>query len=191
MQQPPRLPARFAAAIVGAACACGGAAATGRAPDAPLPAYRGHAVELFDDTIEPRAVGFELERTAAPRADALLRERTQVGDAVLRGRVTTVTSKDEDKGRTWQVGLHVIHRLAGKTPVGDDVTVELGPGSPSAGILRSWEGRLIGKSFILFVREFAREGSAGDSDLHFHLVRDGEEEAAAVRAAYADSSQAR
>ncbi|HZU82308.1 MAG TPA: hypothetical protein VE987_05305 [Polyangiaceae bacterium] len=171
----------LAAAIV--QCACGGPETPARAPGRPVPAYEGHEAELFDDTLDPKAVGYELEHPSDPMTDALLRERTQVGDAVVRARVTTVTSKDEDKGLTWQIGLHTIERLAGTGPLANDFTVELGPRSPSAGIVRAWEGRLIGMRFITFVREFERPGSPGDTDLHFHLAPDRKEEAAAIRAA--------
>src|SRR6202034_3741291 len=57
----------------------------------PLPSYVGHAAELFDDGIEPRAVGLDLEQVSDPRSDALLRERTQVSDAALRVRISTLT----------------------------------------------------------------------------------------------------
>lgn len=172
-----------------ALAACSGASVGAQGPGRPLPTYGGHETELFDDTLEPRALGYELEQRSTPMSDALLRERTQVGDAVIRGRVTTLTSKDEDKGRTWQIGLHTVSRLAGSGALPDDLVVELGPANPSAGLLRAWEGRLIGMTFVVFVREFARRGSPGDSDLHFHLASDGKEEAAAVRAAVAEPAQ--
>jgi hypothetical protein len=121
--------------------------------------------------------------------DNLLRERAQVGDAVVRGRVTTVTSKDEDRGRTWQISFHTIERLGGSGPLDTDFTVQVQPSGPAAGILRAIGPRLIGMTFVAFVREFAHpgalsDGGADDSDLHFHLAQDNRADAAAVRSAF-------
>jgi hypothetical protein len=169
------------AAMVGALTACG-ASTVRRA--GPPPTYGGHSVELFDDAIEPRAVGYELDRALPPMNDKLLRERAQVGDAVVRARVTTVTSKDEDRGRSWQIALHSIEKLGGTGPLATDFTVHMDPHGPSAGIMRAFGGRLISMTFIAFVREFADPEAPGESDLHFHLTPDGKADLAAVRAAF-------
>jgi hypothetical protein len=156
---------------------CGGAEA-----QRPLPAYSGHAVDLFDDAIEPLAVGFHIDaHRAAPRSDNLLRERTQVGDAVVRARVTTVSSKEEDQGRSWQLGMHTLDRLGGAGPLEPDFALRVGPTDASAGIIRSFESHLIGQTFIAFVREFNRPGS--EPEIHFHLGPDSKDELDAVSAA--------
>jgi hypothetical protein len=159
-------------------CGCGGAAH----PVRPLPPYSGHAVDLFDDEIEPLAVGFHLDaHRAAPRSDYLLRERTQVGDAVVRARVTTVSSKEEDRGRSWQIGMHIVDRLGGAGPLDPDFALRVGPADASAGLVRTFENQLIGQTFVAFVREFSRPG--GDAELHFHLGPDSKDELDAVNAA--------
>lgn len=152
-----------------------------------LPAYTGHAVELFDDAIEARAVGYELEHGAPPPMnDNLFRERAQVGDAVVRARVTTITSKEEDRGRSWQIGLRTIEKLGGSGPLDPDFTVQVQSNGPAAGIMRAMGPQMIGMSFVAFVREFARPNAPpGDSDLHFHLVQDNRATAAAVHSAFA------
>src|SRR5579884_3938252 len=71
--------------------ACGGGTPGARSPDRPLPPYTGHAVDLFDDGIEPSAVGYPTDQGVNPAGDARLRERTQTGDEVVLARVTTVT----------------------------------------------------------------------------------------------------
>jgi hypothetical protein len=50
-------------------------------------------------------------------------------------------------------------------------------------MLRAFEGRLVGGTFIVFVREFTRRGSPSESDLHFHVAQDAKADIAAVRAA--------
>jgi hypothetical protein len=164
--------------------ACGGGSASMR-PDRPLPPYAGHAAELFDDAIEPGMVGYPSEPGAAPLSDNGLRERTQVGDAVVRARVTTVTSKVEDSGRSWQLGFHTLVRLAGSGPLDQDFTISIAPTDPAAGIVKGFEARLIGTRVVAFVREFARPGApTGEAgDLRFHIAADSDAEVNAVKAA--------
>jgi hypothetical protein len=175
----------LATIVAGFAGCAGSSNGSQRAASAPPP-YASHAAELFDDVIEPEAVGYDLDRAPTPMTPMnsnRLRERAQVGDAVVRAHVTTVTSKDEDTGQTWQIGLHTIETLAGSRSPPADFTVQIQNNGPSAGIVRAFEGRLIGKTFVAFVREFAAPGIGGDTDLHFHLAPDARPELAAVEAA--------
>lgn len=109
--------------VFSSSSACGGKGADG--PDREYAPYTGRAVDLFDDGIDPIAVGYQLEPGPAPATDARLRERVQTGDAVVRARVVTVTSKKEDSGRSWQLGLHMIERLAGTGPLEADFTLDV------------------------------------------------------------------
>jgi len=169
-----------------ASAGCGGGTPDANNPDRPLPPYEGHAAELFDDAIEPTAMGYPSDTSAGqPLGDTRLRERTQIGDAVVRAKVTTVTSKAEDRGRSWQMGLRTTERLAGSGALPKDFLLTVDPTDPAAGILRGFEARLIGQSFVAFVREFRRAGAPGESDLHFHLAADSPEEVKAVKAALA------
>jgi hypothetical protein len=171
------------ALATGTILACGGGGIPdSRNPDRPLPDYGGHLAELFDDGIEPTAMGYPSDTTAGqPNGDTRLRERTQVGDAVVRAKVTTVTSKNEDRGRSWQLGLHTVERLAGTGFLEKDFLLAVDPTDAASGILKGFEARLIGQSFVVFVREFRRPKSPGDSDLHFHLAADSPDEIKAVK----------
>jgi hypothetical protein len=148
-----------------------------------LPAYGGHAADLFDDAIEPTAIGYPSEPGISPLRDNLLRERTQVGDAVVRARVTTVTTKHEDRGRTYQLGFHTLEHLAGSGPLDADFTLRVDGTDPAAGIVTAYETRLIGSTFLVFVREFARPDSPIESDWRFHIARDQKDELEAVHSA--------
>ena len=179
-----RRAARFLAlSVVSGLLGCGAGSATSRDPNRPLPSYTGHASDLFDDAIEPAAVGYELDRADVPMNSSALRERAEVGDAVVRARVTTITSKEEDRGNTWHIGFHTLQRLAGGGPLDDDFTLQVNPNGAASGILRAFEGRLVGKTFVAYVREYAAAPLPGESYLHFHLARDDKDQAAAVRAA--------
>jgi hypothetical protein len=149
-----------------------------RGPGTPLAAYTGRSAELFDDSIEPGAVGYTgADQGIAPKSDALLRERTQTGDAVVRARVVTVTSSPEDNGHTWLIGFRTLERLAGKRPPDNEFTFRVEGQGPAAGIVRALEARLIGATFVVFLREF----DAGQ--LHFHFGKDDTDELGAVRQA--------
>jgi|ERR1700722_17711096 hypothetical protein len=152
-------------------------------PGKDYPPYTGRNVDLFDDGIDPIAVGYQLDPGPAPAADAKLRERVDTGEAVVRARVVTVTEKRENTGRTWQLGLHTLARLAGKTPLGDDFFLDVESTDPGAGMVKAYESSLVGASFVVAVRTFARPGVPGQSDLHFHISADKADVLAAVKEA--------
>jgi hypothetical protein len=160
-----------------AAVGCGGPPANG--PQRPLPTYAGHAAELFDDAIEAKALGLDLETAQNPRNDARLRERAEVGDAVLRVRVSTVSAKEEDVGSRYLLGFETLDKLGGAFPPSPQFTLIVDKSGSSLGIVKAFGARLVGKSFIAFVRLFVR--ADGDTELHFHLAPDSKEEIAAVR----------
>jgi hypothetical protein len=173
--------AGLAVQALAGATACGGKGANG--PGKEYPPYTGRSVDLFDDGIDPIAVGYQLEPGPSPSTDAKLRERVQTGDAVVRARVVTVTSKNEDAGRSWQLGLHTLGRLAGTGPLDADFTLDVEATDPGAGMVKAFESNLVGASFVVAVRTFARAGSPGDADLHFHLLADKADVLAAVKEA--------
>ena len=162
---------------VGGTGGCGPSTGPG-AKSRPLPAYAGRAADLFDDSIDPAAVGMDFDRGYTPKADPMLRERSQVSDAVLRVKITTVTGKKDGPEASYQLGLHIIEKLTGKNQPPDDFTVAVSKASESHGILKNFEGRLVGYPFVAFVREFVRPD--GDHEVHFHLSPDTKEVKAAV-----------
>jgi hypothetical protein len=168
----------MAGLILGAlGCGGGGVGAPGRA----LSLYNGRLADLFDDAIEPAAVGLDFDRGYAPKVDKTLRERAQVGDAVVRVRVMTVTAKT-DAESNYHLGLHVVEKLTGReTP--PDFTVQINKASESHGIMKNFESRLVGYAFVAFIREFTTPG--GDRELHFHLAPDTKEVKSAVSDAMA------
>lgn len=169
-----RLPSIALPMLVASVLALGcGSSKDPNAPTRPLPGWAGHAAELFDDTIEPAAVGLDYDRGYSPKSDPVLRERAQVSDAVLRVKVSTVTTRTDGPDATYQLGLHTVEKLAGEHPPPTDFTVTINKASESHGIMKNFESRLVGYAFIAFVREFVRPD--GDRDVHFHLAPDSRE----------------
>lgn len=165
----------LALALLGTGC---GSSKDANAPSRPLPTYAGRAAELFDDSIEPAAVGLDFDKSYLPKSDPLLRERTQLGDAVVRVRVSTVTAKNDGPATTYQVGLVTLEKIAGDHPPPATFTVQIDKTSEAHGIMKNLESRLVGYLFVAFVREFVRPD--GDRDIHFHLTPDTKEVRAAV-----------
>lgn len=173
----PRAHALIFGSIVAACIACGGGK-DADSPGRPVLPYSGRQADLFDDAIEPAAVGLDFDKGYAPRVDKTLRERAQVGDAVLRVRVATVTAKKDGPESTYQLGLHTVEKLVGKNPPTADFTVQINKASESHGVMKNLESRVVGYAFIAFVREFA--SPSGDRELHFHLAPDTKEVRMAV-----------
>ena len=165
------------ACVLGTGTGCG-SSRDPNAPGRPLPSWAGHQVEVFDDTIEPAAVGLDLDKGYTPRGDPMLRERAQLADGILRVKVTTVTAKTDGPDSVFHLGLNSLEKLAGKNPPPAQFTVAIGKASESYGIMRSMESRLVGKDFVAFIREFARPD--GDRELHFHFAPDSKDVKAAV-----------
>ena len=165
------------------ALACGGPDAS--SPGRLLPPWEGHQTELFDDAIDPRAVGLNLDEARTPLTDARVRERTQTGDAVVRARVETVTQRRNGDDVEYQLGLHVLESLTGAHPPPDDFSVRLDKTSPSAGIVRSLDARLGGKTFVVFVKEF--KGPDNEPRFYAHFAPDSKDMVSAVKDAVAIS----
>ncbi len=160
-----------------ASVACGPGADT-VVPRRALPTYIGHETELFDDGIEPRAVGMEFETPDNPLSDPKFKERIGISDSVVRGRVTTVTAREEDTGTAYQVSLKTVGTLTGGFPPGDTFTLDVNRHSGAVGVLRNFNGRLVGMSFIVFLRAYVRPD--GDQELHFHITQDADDVRKAV-----------
>ena len=157
------------------------------APERPLPAYEAESIEIFDDGIDPASVGLTLEPSAPPSTDLKLRQRVQTSDATVRVRVQTVTEKHEDRATSYVLGLRREEVFGGSFPPPETFSVSIGTQAPSHGVVGSFESRLVGKTFIATVRQFAHpaSGSGDEHDLHFHFYTDDRKTVDAVQSAFA------
>jgi hypothetical protein len=164
--------------------ACGGASQRG--PGSPqsaqdFPPYAGSAAQLFDDRIDPMAVGLA-DVSDNPRTDPILRARAQNAEVVGRTRVSTVTVDS--------VGGKPVYRLKftfAEAPVvsrfsPDQIEVSVKDDSPAFGIVKWLDTKLIGHSFVGFFHRFA--GSV-EPVVRFHLSPDDPQVISAVRDASA------
>ena len=175
---------KLVAAMFLVLASCSDAPPVAVAPRHVLPAYQGPAVALFDDGIEPHPAIAGFEPGASPVDSQVLRDRTQLGDCVARVRVVTVTSTTSTEGgASWQIALHTLETLAGERPIESDWTLHVNDDGAAAGVLRTLEGRLVDRPFIVFLREFAPSEGKGQRVVHFHLAGEDQDQLGAVRVA--------
>lgn len=181
---------RFCLLVVSVALACplfGCGAAAGRpaAGDAEsaFPLWQGRERQLFDDVVDPAALGLSMEGVSAA-GDPLLRERAQTADVVAQVRVSTVTVDTVGEDSTYHLSVQVGHPPL-RTPKLDDATLDLSirPGSRSHPLAKALDTRLRGMTFVCFARRYA--DAEGGSELHWHLAPDSQDVVAAVKEAVA------
>jgi hypothetical protein len=178
MVRPPSL--GVVAISVGFGFACGGP----KGPARPLSAYEANSKALFDDVIDPAAVGLDFDKSYAPSQDPALRERVRQADAVLRAKVMTITSRTTEGRGSYQLALVALdEQVIGPFPPASPFSVRIDESSPSNGIVKHLEGGLVGKTFIVFVKAFQR--ADGDQELHAHLSPDTKATARAISDAQA------
>ncbi len=158
--------------------ACGGTNSDANVPVGSFPRWEGEQRSLFDDQIDPTAVGLAMDGRSAA-SDPLLRRRAQSAEIVARMRVQTVT-RDTVGARTsytliLQVGMPPLLPLKFQAQ-----TVELliTPATGAFGIVESLEASLRGRTFTGFVRRFA---GVEAPELHWHLAADNAEVAQIVQ----------
>ena len=177
------------AVLAGAGGAAGCGPAQQETPEVPadragLLAWDGHQHEVFDDNIDPAAVGLTLDGSPSPRSDRFLRERAQTAEVVARVRVNTVTVDKIGEETSYLLAVLVGYPPL-TTPKLQDRTFELHirPTSLAFGIAKAFDARLRGLTFIAFIRRYSSE--AGEPEIHWHLSSDTAEVAAAVNEAVA------
>jgi len=156
-----------------AASACGDPNAEWRSPASlGLPPWDDHARLVFDDNIDPAAVGYTMDAPSA-RADRFLRERSQTAELVARMRVQTVTIDTVGDDSIYHLGVQVATPTLSPTPKIEDRTLELviRPASPAFGIAKALDQRMQGVTFIGFAHRFA-SADGTEVELHWHMSPD-------------------
>jgi hypothetical protein len=144
--------------------------------------YQGQATTLFDDRIDPNAVGLA-DVASHPRSDPVLRARVQAAEAVARVRVATVSVDSAGGKPIYRLSLDLASDSIRRRGF-NDVRVEIAvrPDSPAFGVVKWLDTRLIGRTFMGF---FHRYAGAEDVELKFHLSADSPDVLMAVREAAA------
>jgi hypothetical protein len=176
--------ALLGAALSMASLGCGGPSAPASGSEsARFPAWEGRARAIYDDNIDPAAVGLTME-APSPRTDPFLRERTQTAELVARVRVTTVTVDTFGADVSYHLGLQVAAPPFSEPKLPDlGLELYIRPKGRAYAIVKAFDARLRGSSFIGFFHRFDSEG--GEPEIHWHLSPDSAEVAAAVREALA------
>jgi hypothetical protein len=163
---------------------CGGPSQAVQGPQNPqdFPFYSNSAAQLFDDRIDPKAVGLA-DVGNDPRLDPVLRARTQNAEVVGRTRISTINIDS--------VGGKPVYRLRFKlldSPViargfdNEQLEVAVADDSPAFGIVKWLDTKLVDYAFIGFFRRFSGNY---EPQVRFHLSADDPQVMAAVRDASA------
>jgi hypothetical protein len=173
----------LAATLVLGSAGCEPAKPGQTASAAGLPRWEARPRQIFDDNIDPAAVGLSMEGPS-PRSDAFLRERAQTADVVARVRVQTVTVDSVGDQKTYHLGIQVGVPTLAEAKV-QDRTFELSikPSSGAYGIAKAFDARLRGQTFVGFIKRFSSED--GEVEVHWHLSPDTAEVVAAIKEAVA------
>lgn len=150
---------------------------------APLPAWEGREREVFDDVIDPAALGLTMEGSSSAQ-DPHLRERAQRADVVARVRVSTVTVETVGDASRYHLGVQVGQPPLAKPRVsGEAFELVIKPGTRSHPLAKAIDVRMRGMTFVGFLKLYAHED--GEPEVHFHLAPDTAEVVAAVKEAVA------
>lgn len=137
----------------------------------PLPAYAGASAGLFDDSVEPSAVGLDFDQSYDAMKDKAFRERLHQADGVLRVRIATLGSRtgtEDEPSFTFHV--QPLEKLHGQYPPEEAFDVSISPRSSTLGVFKHLEHKLVGATFIAFTKDYRPPGGAPET--HVHLAPD-------------------
>lgn len=139
--------------------------------------WEGRLQELFNDSIDPSAVG--LAGTSVSHAGGAVAARAQEAHFVVRVRVGTVTTEGRGDDLRYLITLRTVgDPVAGPRPPSDTVQVTVTRANPAFGIVQAKDLALAGTYFIAFLREFDENGA---TVMHWHLARDAQDVVDAAR----------
>ena len=147
-----------------------------------LPNWVGTDKDLFDDQIDPAALGFMPGKTA--RKDEILWARAQASEITGRLRIQTVTVDSRGGDARYHLGLRFANQLLAPTDLEErefEVTIDVR--DPAYGVAKALDTGLQGRTFVGFLKRFA--GADDQVEVHFFLAADSAEVAAAVQEAVA------
>lgn len=165
-----RLCCNFAFASVllafGGSLACGSSNTPPETPVEDLPPYTAQEAALFDDTVAPAAYG--LPQDLPPERDRVFYDRLHRADAVVFGRIATVTEEALAGKQGYSLAIAVERTHKGSL---GSQALELRVPLGGRGLARMEvsSSALIGKHVLVFVRTFAR---SGEREIHWHAEAD-------------------
>lgn len=143
-----------------------------------LPPYENPSAELFDDTIEPAALGLSMAASGNLQFDPKFRERAQQADVVSIVRVTTVTISKADDKSTYTLRFEPTREFKGTFE--DDLReIVISEHSPQMfSVISAVQTRARGRTMVGFWRRFREQNRMA---LHFHFFPDTEDTTKAIQ----------
>lgn len=131
-----------------------------------LPPFTAEEAALFDDRVAP--VVFGLSEGRGPSRDPNFYDRLKRADAVLHGRISTVTEEALAGRSGYALSVAVEGTVRGSVTE-RVLELRIPPGSTGLARMQASSAALVGKRIVLFIRRFAR---GDDVELHFHAEAD-------------------
>ncbi len=157
---------------------CGGSRISTVGPGQNFPPYAGASTTLFDDQIDPLAVGLA-DVATNPRTDAKLRARAQAAEIVTRARVATVSVDTATGKPVYRLTLSFLDSpIVSRGFSESSVDISIRSDAPAFGAVKWLDSKLIGRTFVGFFQRFSADGEV---ELKFHLSADDPKILAAVR----------
>ncbi|APS00038.1 hypothetical protein [Pajaroellobacter abortibovis] len=157
--------------ILMASSSCSKTVSSIPAPSQSLPFYKGFDTLLFDDSIDPLAVDIKAGVALNPlQTQAIFRERAQLASTIVKVKVTMLTSRGKGNTLMYQLVLKPVDRIAGFPIAMNAFIFNIDRKNNGFGIVDSLQGRLVGKTFIAFIRNYRKLDNS--KEFHFYLGAD-------------------
>lgn len=144
-----------------------------------LPEYTGAAAKLFNDSIEPSALGLSLEKVTF-KNDAHFRERVQQADVVSEVEITTVTVGKTDEKSVYFLQFEPQQGYTKLGLASDMLELRVADGEGAYPLINMIQARARGRKLIGMWKRF-REGNA--ATLHWYFAPDNEDTVSATKEA--------
>jgi hypothetical protein len=167
--------------MVSALTACGAPQNPQAAALAALPPYKGRDTELFNDSIEPAALGMAMDRPHF-RGNQEFRERAQAAGFVGMAKITTVTVDKVEDRSTYHLRLTRVGAPFAGSDTSTTVDIDVRPHSAAYGLIHQVQTRAQGKTVTAMWKRY-REGE--EAVVHYYLAPDDAETVAAAKEAIA------
>lgn len=158
-------------------CACLSIAATGCGASvlgpnsADLEPWQGQLQNLFDDSVDPSAIG--LAGPSFSTAQGAVQQRADKADYIVFARAVTVSTQGVDKALSYLISLRIEPEpVAGPKPPFDSLDLTITQDNPSFSLVKARDMQLTGTRFVAFLRFFP---GSPDPVIHWHLARDGQD----------------
>lgn len=144
---------------------------------AELEPWQGQLQQLFDDSVDPSAIG--LAGPSFSTAQGALHQRADKADYIVFARAVTVSTQGVDQALCYVISLRIEPEpIVGRKPPFDSLELVVTQDNPTFSLVQARDIQLTGTKFVAFLRFFP---GSPDPMIHWHLARDGQDVVHAIK----------